>query len=175
MQAYYLIKGALTRILNENPYIYGSFYVCYTYFKLCRINYFLLILHIFYVYCLGKWCHYYYFFVWQQTLLFILLLLIYFFWGMTRRAAVTPAGECRINYRVFPSKKRHMDYQPLMIFGSCSCPFKITSNWTDTLFFFLEAYVAFFFFWIWTLEALLEAPQLMKILGCMWSWLRNLV
>lgn len=29
-------------------------------------------------------------------------------------------------------------------FGSCSCSFKITSNWTDTLFFFLEAYVAIF-------------------------------
>lgn len=26
----------------------------------------------------------------------------------------TPAGECRINYRLFPSKNTYMDDQPLM-------------------------------------------------------------
>lgn len=33
-------------------------------------------------------------------------------------AVVTPAGECRINYRLFPSKETHMDYQPLMILAA---------------------------------------------------------
>ena len=37
-----------------------------------------------------------------------------------------------------------MDYQPLMILAAVPCPFKITSNWADTLFFFLEAYVEIF-------------------------------
>ena len=31
---------------------------------------------------------------------------------------MTPAGECRINYKLSPSKKTHMDYQPLMILAA---------------------------------------------------------
>lgn len=72
------------------------------------------------MYCLSKLCQFFFFFfeVWQQTLLFIFLHLIYFFWGVGRAAVLTPAGECRINYRLFPSKKTHMDYHPLMILAA---------------------------------------------------------
>lgn len=84
---------------------------------------------------------------------------------------MTPAGECRINYRLFPSKKTHMDYQPLMILAAVPTLLRLPVI-GQTLYSFSWKHMLQFF-GIWMLEALLQMPHLMKILDYMCYCLRN--
>ena len=75
---------------------------------------------------------------------------------------MTPAGECRINYKLSPSKKTHMDYQPLMILAAVPALLRLPVT-EQILYSFSQKRMLQFGGGIWTLEALLQMPHLMKI------------
>lgn len=84
-----------------------------------------------------------------------------FLLGVWRASVLTPAGECRINYRLFPSKKTHMDYQPLMILAAVPALLRLPV--TRQILYSFSWKCMLQFLGIWTLEALLQMPHLMRI------------
>ena len=84
---------------------------------------------------------------------------------------MTPAGKCRINYRLFPSKKTHMDYQPLMILAAVPALLRLPV--TEQILYSFSPKRMLQFGGIWTLEALLQMPHLMKILNFTCNCLGN--
>lgn len=76
---------------------------------------------------------------------------------------MAPAGECRINYRLFPSKKTHMDYQPLMILAAAAALLRFPV--IEQILYSFSWKLMLQFWGILTLEALSHMPHLMKNLN----------